>query len=350
MIESILLFLALAFALTFPLAFGAWFWESRKRKTHAVESGFHEELGIPFEQDFELYHNAFSLCSKKVRVCLAELNIDYASHPIDLIETGSYENLSRHFLAVNPEGTVPVLVHRGHPIYESHEQIRYAANHATRGAEALVPEDPSLVVEMQLWVDRASLTGDDPIAGMASSAGNCIPGLTLPLFSAMIRDIPLHRILVGLLFHRLRVRPALFLTMKLAGLSRLRRLKPAVAIVERSIQQMNTHLDALEAKLDQGDGAWILGDFFSLADVSWVVIFDRMREADCTDLFLGGELHPQVTAYRDRLFARSSYAKGIWNHEHPTVRQGTQRLRDAKEASPQLRALLAGESVRPQGN
>jgi glutathione S-transferase len=350
MIESILLFLALAFGLTFTLAIAAWFWESRKRRTHAVEPGFHEETGIPFEQDFELYHNAFSLCSKKVRVCLAELNIDYASHPIDLIETGSYENLSRHFLAVNPEGTVPVLVHRGHPIYESHEQIRYAANHATPGAETLVPEDPSLVGEMQLWVDRASLTGDDPIAGIASSAGNCIAGLTLPLFSAMIRDIPLHRILVGLLFHRLRVRPASFLAMKLAGLSRLGRMKPAVAIVGRSIQQMNTHLDALETKLDQGDGAWILGEFFSLADVSWVVIFDRMREADCADLFLGGELHPQVTAYRDRLFARSSYAKGIWNHEHPTVRQGTQRLRDAKEASPELRALLAGKSVKPQAN
>ena len=110
---------------------------------------------------------------------------------------------------------------------------------------------------------------------------------------------------------------------------------------------MNAHLDALEAKLDHGDGAWILGDFFSLADVSWVVIFDRMREADCADLFLGGELHPRVTAYRDRLFARSSYAKGIWNHEHPTVHQGTQRLKLAKEASPELRALLAGEPAPP---
>ena len=26
---------------------------------------------------------------------------------------------------VNPAGTVPVLVHNGHPVYESHEQILY---------------------------------------------------------------------------------------------------------------------------------------------------------------------------------------------------------------------------------
>ena len=26
---------------------------------------------------------------------------------------------------VNPAGTVPVLIHNGHPVYESHEQIVY---------------------------------------------------------------------------------------------------------------------------------------------------------------------------------------------------------------------------------
>jgi hypothetical protein len=29
------------------------------------------------------------------------------------------------FLNINPAGTVPVLVHKEHPIYESHEQIVY---------------------------------------------------------------------------------------------------------------------------------------------------------------------------------------------------------------------------------
>ena len=76
--------------------------------------------------------------------------------------------------------------------------------------------------------------------------------------------------------------------------------------------------------------------------MSWVVIFDRMREADCAEVFLGPELRPRVAAYRDRLFARSSYAKAIWNHEHPTVARGTQKLREAKAADPALRALLAG--------
>ena len=122
MVELVLVLIAVLFVW--------WVWERSQRRTHAVPPGLQESISLPFDQDFELYHNAFSLCSKKTRVCLAELDIDHASHHIDLIETGSYENLSRHFLAVNPQGVVPVLVHHGHPVYESHEQIRYAADHA----------------------------------------------------------------------------------------------------------------------------------------------------------------------------------------------------------------------------
>jgi len=324
------------------LAVMGWWWESRQRRTSSVRPGYCGEIDIPFNQEFELYHNDFSLCSKKIRVCLAELDIEHGSHHVDLIETGSYENLSRGFLAVNPSGTVPVLVHRGHPVYESHEQIRYAADHCGEDAKRLVPEEPDRIEEMQVWIDRASLTGDDPMAGMATSAGNCVPGLTFPLFGCMIEKIPFHKILVGLLFHRLRIRPMIFLAMKILGIQRLKVMKPAVGILQSSVRHMKNHLDALESKLEECSGVWILGDMFSLADISWLVIFDRMREADCTDLFLGGNLRPRVTAYRDRLFARESYTRGIWNHENPAVRRGTERLREAKKADPELHTLLAG--------
>ena len=105
------------------VALGWFLAEKRHRKTYSVSGGLHAEIDLPHTQEFELYQNAFSLCAKKARVCLAELGIDYKDHHIDLIETGSYEALTPEFLRVNPGGTVPVLVHNGHPIYESHEQI-----------------------------------------------------------------------------------------------------------------------------------------------------------------------------------------------------------------------------------
>ena len=126
--RTMILLLVLVTLLGVGLAW--WLREKGRRTTHPVPAGHRPEIEIPHTQEFELYHNALSLCSMKSRVCLAELGIPYESHHVDLIETGAYENIRPAFLAVNPGGTVPVLVHDGHPVYESHEQIRYAAEHA----------------------------------------------------------------------------------------------------------------------------------------------------------------------------------------------------------------------------
>jgi glutathione S-transferase len=326
----------------FVVLVGWWAWENAHRRTHPVAPGLQSDVQLPHEEEFELYHNALSLCSMKVRVCLAELGIPHRSHPVDLIETGSYENIGRAFLAVNPGGTVPVLVHRGHPVYESHEQIRYAALHAPAGRRHLVPEDAGLRAEMERWIDRSSLT-DDPLERGDESIGNAIPGLTLPLFAAMIERTPYRRILEGVLFHFDKRRPFMFLSFKLAGLERMGRLTPAVKRVVRSRRQAEAHLDALEAQLQATGGPWILGEGFSLADVSWLVIFERLVQVDALEAFVRRDLRPRCHAYWLRLRERPSYRAAILQHGHPTIEHGTRRLRAAKAADPALRAVLEGD-------
>jgi len=324
-------------------AFAAWWaWERARRRRHPVEPGHRPEITLPHEQEFELYHNALSLCSMKSRVCMAELGIAYRSHPIDLIETGAYENIRPGFLAVNPGGTVPVLVHRGHPIYESHEQIRYAARHAPPGSPSLAPDDPALREEMERWIDRASITGD-PMSEGDRSAGNAVPGLTLPLFAGMIDRIAWWRILEGLLFHFDKRRPVVFLMLKVLDVSRLARLAPAMKVLARSRRQMGAHLDALERQLHASGGPWILGETFSLADVSWLVIFERLEQADALHVFTGESRRPACAAYWERLRARPSYRQAILEHSHTTIERGTRRLREAKVADPALRAALEGK-------
>ena len=327
--------------LALGVGIAAWAWERSRRKRHPVPAGHRLEITLAHEQTFELYHNALSLCSMKTRVCLAELGIDYRSHPVDLIETGAYQNIRPHFLAVNPAGTVPVLVHDGHPIYESHEQIRYAAAHAPAGSPSLVPEEPALREEMERWIDRSSLT-EDPLAHGDESAGNAVPGLTLPLFAAMIDRIAWWKILEGLIFHFDKLRPVLFLALKLRGLEKLGSLPPVMKALERSRRQLAVHLDTLERQLLVRGGPWILGGAFSLADVSWLVIFERLRQVDGLDIFLGDGRRPLCTAYWERLRARPSYREAILDHSHPTIAHGTRRLRDAKSASPALRLVLEG--------
>ena len=51
-----------------------------------------------------------------------------------LPSSGGWETKMPDYLSnVNPAGTVPVLVHNGHPVYESHEQILYIDRSGVRG-------------------------------------------------------------------------------------------------------------------------------------------------------------------------------------------------------------------------
>ena len=303
--------------------------------------GLQSQINIPYEQEFELYHNALSLCSMKTRVCLAELQIPYRSHHIDLIETGRYENIRKPFLKINPGGTVPVLVHHGHPVYESHEQIRYAARHAPATSPGLMPASPEQLSEMEYWIDRSSLT-DDPLNNGNISAGNAVPGQTLPLFATMIEKIPYRSIFVGFLFHFDKRRPLMFTLLKLLGLQALNKIPPFSKMLSLSRKQMHAHMDALESQLQGSAGPWILGDFFSLADVSWLVIFERLQQADALQVFADADTRPACAAYWEQLKARPSYRQAIVEHDHPLIEYGTGRICELKAKNPAFRELLEG--------
>ena len=306
-----------------------------------VLSGYQEQIALDHEQEWELYHNSFSLCSKKLRVCMAELDLPYRDHHVHLIETGAYENVGRDFLAINPAGLLPVLVHNGHPIYESHEEIVYAAAHAGERGHALLPEESALRGEVERWIDCASLVGD-PIKGTQSRAGHCIPGLTTPIFATMVGHIATHEILKGLLTHPNKERPLIFLTLKFAGIERLPKLKPAMKLLEKSREHMGLHLDRLGEQVEKHGGPWITGEQFTLADVSWMVILDRLSEADWSDFFWGHNRRPEVAGYWNRLEGRDSYREQVFDKRCPMTLRGIAEVRQAKADNPRLRAALEG--------
>jgi glutathione S-transferase len=307
--------------------------------------GLHPEIDLPHSEEWELYHNGFSLCSKKLRVCMAELGLPYRSHPIHLIETGAYENVGRRYLAVNPAGTVPVLVHCGHPVYESHDEIVYAARHAGARGRELLPDEPETAALVARWIDCASIVGN-ALRGSERRAGHCIPPLTFPIFAAMVRYIPYREIARGLLTHPNKERPLFFALLKWRGVRGLPRLAPVMAALRRGRRHMGAHLDALATQLAEHGGPWIAGEPFTLADVSWMVILDRLVEADWDAHFWGGARRPAVAAYWEKLQARPSYASQILAMRCPITRQGMADLRDAKAADPRLREGLEGKEAR----
>jgi glutathione S-transferase len=303
--------------------------------------GYQEQITLDHKQEWELYHNSFSLCSKKLRVCMAELELPYRDHHVHLIETGSYENVGRDYLAVNPAGLLPVLVHKGHPIYESHDEIIYAAAHAgDRGAE-LLPEASELRAEVERWIDCASMVGD-PIKGSEARAGHCVPALTVPIFATMVSHIATREILKGLLTHPNKERPIIFLLLKAFGIKGLPKLNPVMKMLARSRTHMGEHLDRLDEQLAKHGGPWITGERFTLADVSWMVILDRLTEADWHGYFWGGGSRPELRAYWKRLTERNSYREQVLDKRCRMTLLGIEEVKRAKQNSESLRAALEG--------
>lgn len=63
-----------------------------------------------------LHHSASSTCSQKVRLALAEKELAWTGHPLNL---RAFDQLKPEFLALNPAGMVPVLVHEANVLTES---------------------------------------------------------------------------------------------------------------------------------------------------------------------------------------------------------------------------------------
>ena len=203
MIVIYFVFPALAALLSF------WFFfERRKRKTAQVQGGLDRSVRLEHTHEIEVYSNSFSHCSRKVRLAVAELGLPAKHRSVELIETGWYQSISPEYLKINPSGLVPTMLHNGHPVYESDDILTYAQQIADAHAPSLTPDDPTACAEMHKWLSFCAISSENALEGMQTRAGACIPGLTLPLFAANIQYVPLHKILIGFLFHFDKKRPA----------------------------------------------------------------------------------------------------------------------------------------------
>ncbi len=95
----------------------------------------------------ELYHDWDAFCCIKVRLCLAEKGVPWTSRVVNLQRI---EQLRPEFLALNPNGVVPVLVHDGQVLTES-SFINEYIDEVFEGPR-LVPINAAERHAMQMWV------------------------------------------------------------------------------------------------------------------------------------------------------------------------------------------------------
>ena len=94
----------------------------------------------------ELYHFNNSVCSQKVRMALAEKGLEWTEHEVDLFKLEQYDP---KYLAHNPKGVVPTLVHDGTPLIESTLICEYIDD--VFPDPPLKPSKPADVTAMRVW-------------------------------------------------------------------------------------------------------------------------------------------------------------------------------------------------------
>lgn len=230
----------------------------------------------------ELYHDWDSLCSYKVRVCLAEKDLDYAER---LVSLARFENLQPGYLALNPNGVVPTLVHDGKVILESSMINEYLDD--VFPDLSLRPADPVERAKMRIWVKYE----DDVVHHAVRPA----------TFQLMLK-LRVKRLAPGeiedlMASHPMPERAHAYRSWATGEVD--------YDAVQGSIDKFNEILARMEKSLTET--AWLASDSFSLADAAMMPFVDRVEHLRLAHLWDGW---PAVRDWIDRVKARPSYSAG----------------------------------------
>jgi glutathione S-transferase len=228
----------------------------------------------------ELYHAGLTACSKKSRLTLKEKGLDYVSHYVDL---GRFEHHRPEYLALNPNGLVPTLVHDGTIVVEStviNEYIDEAFPDIP-----LRPSDPAGRAKMRLWGKMADeALGPNMVVAFSakSGIGEGVRSLDPDELEEVLKRTPL-------IERRNAFR-------KLAEHGRFTDEDFAAAH-----EKAGFILEKAEAAL--ADGPYLTGDMYTLADINMLPFMHRYRERVVPDLFTP-ERVPRLCDWLDRLLDR----------------------------------------------
>lgn len=97
----------------------------------------------------KLYHGTTSVCAVKVRLILAEKQLDWES---ELLNLQRGEQMHPAYLELNPNGVVPTLVHDGNVIIESTVILSYLDE--VFPDPPMMPTDPMDRARARIWMKR----------------------------------------------------------------------------------------------------------------------------------------------------------------------------------------------------
>ncbi len=232
-------------------------------------------------QGLHLFHADISNCSMRVRMTLAEKRLSWTSHHLDLRKK---ETVTLEYFGIHPKGLVPTLVHDGVVHIESNEIIEYLDE--TFPDPPLQPPAESERREMQHWLRTATEIH--------------VPAVKTLIYTRKIGKV-LHKNEAEDAKYRSLQRDPELLAFHSRASTGIGLPKEQVDKAEETLLRL---FDQAEQELSQHQ--WLVGDRFSLADISWAPLHFTLAGVD-----FPFHRYPRVTAWADAVRERPSFQEGV---------------------------------------
>ena len=250
---------------------------------------------------FTLYNAPQSTCSQRVRFVLNAKGLPYEEKKLDLL---AGDQLDPVYLALNPNGVVPTLVHDGAVVIDSSVIIEYL-DEISPAPENFTPAAPAERARMRALM---RFIDEMPAAAVRVPTFNLA---FLPRFAAMSEE-------EFVAFAESKpLRKEFMLAMGRTGFPQ-KDMDAALARMRRTYERM-------DAAITASGGPWLLGRAISLADIALMPAIVRMADLG---LASGWADRPRVARWHEAIqahpaFKPTYYFGSLLTEKFPHLREKT---------------------------
>jgi glutathione S-transferase len=262
----------------------------------------------------KLYHHGSSACAAKVRFALEEKRLPWEGQVVDILRG---EQFRPEFLALNPKGVVPVLVHDGFVIPESTVICEYLED--AFPANPMFPPSARGRAEVRFWEKAV----DEELHPACSAITYVVSHRHTILRNG-----------VGSFEEFLNSGSAEGAAARRQKWEWLQHGIDAPGAADR-IRLYDAYMHRMDAALQDGD--WLAGGHFSMADIAMAPYVNRLAALSMEGMWAGGRL-PRVEAWFARVRIRPTFEPAFvkWMPKDLAAEMRANGL----ESWPKIRELL----------
>ena len=236
--------------------------------------------------EFELYNATQSICSHKVRFALHAKEKAFKEHVLDL---WSGDQLTPEYLAINPNGLVPALIHKDMSIIDSLVIVQYL-DELFPDPHPLIPKDALARARMRSLMAYIDEVPTPAVRVPSYNIAFLVNFQNMPEdeFIAMANAKPLRKEFL-LNFGRLGF--------------------PEKAYNE-AIDRLGRSLERMQAEIEKSVGPWFLGEAFTIADVAMMPVIVRMADLGFGNMW---DDKPAISKWHEAVRAHPAYTPTFYH-------------------------------------